>query len=637
MDRAHQPRSDQLADEQPGIALERQVDGRRKTFLAAMDLAQPQRLAELPALRIGNGPNFGADQVDGFAPCLERHGGHFVIIVDQADAANGGGGQDGGSAARGLAFIVEADVPAHDREIEYAASLTHAFEAADELRHDFRPLRVAEIETIGHRERARANRGQVAVSFRNGLLAAFVRIGIAIARRAVGGDGKRLAGSVDADHAGIAAGLQRVCPDLAVILFRNPAARGEVGRADQLEQVCADIRTLGLAFQRLHLRPGAIFLARDMRPVIFRRISGQRAERDVADHLPVELEDHVLRVGDFADHREIELPLAEDRFGHGFLARLEHHEHPLLAFREHHFVGRHALFAARHLVHVEPDAGLAVGRHLDAGGGETRRAHVLYRHDGVRRHQFEAGLDQQLFRERIADLHGWALGIGVFFEIGAGHGGAVDPVAPGLGADIDDRIADAGGGRIENPVRIGDAHSHRIDEDVAVIGCVEVGLARHGRHAHAIAVAADPGDHAFDEMLHLGVVGPAEAQRIGIRHRPRAHGEHVAQYAAHAGRRALVGLDIGGVVVALHLEDRRLPVTDVDDARILSGAADHPGRLGRQLLEMEARALVRAMLAPHHRKDAQFDQIGLAAHRVENTLVFLGAEPMLGNDFGCDL
>ena len=41
--------------------------------------------------------------------------------------------------------------------------------------------------------------------------------------------------------------------------------------------------------------------------------------------------------------------------------------------------------------------------------------------------------------------------------------------------------------------------------------------------------------------------------------RARAHGEDVAQDAADAGRRALVGLDVGWVVVALHLEDDGMP------------------------------------------------------------------------------
>ena len=132
------------------------------------------------------------------------------------------------------------------------------------------------------------------------------------------------------------------------------------------------------------------------------------------------------------------------------------------------------------------------------------------------------------------------------------------------------------------------------------------------------------------------MVGPAEAQRVQVGDRPRAHGEDVAQDAADAGRRALIGLDVARVVVALHLEDRRLAVADVDHAGILARAADHPGRLGRQLLQVDARAFVGAMLGPHDREDAELDQVGLAAQRVEDALIFLGREAVLGDDFGGD-
>ena len=138
---------------------------------------------------------------------------------------------------------------------------------------------------------------------------------------------------------------------------------------------------------------------------------------------------------------------------------------------------------------------------------------------------------------------------------------------------------------------VGDADGHRVDQDVAVIGRVEIDLAADRRHADAIAVAADAGDHAGDQVAHLGMVGPAEAQRVEVGDRPRAHREHVAQDAADPGRRALVGLDVARVVVALHLEDRRVAVADVDHAGILARAADHPRRLGRQLLQMQARAI----------------------------------------------
>ena len=105
---------------------------------------------------------------------------------------------------------------------------------------------------------------------------------------------------------------------------------------------------------------------------------------------------------------------------------------------------------------------------------------------------------------------------------------------------------------------------------------MEVDLAADRRHAEGVAVAADAGDDAGDQMAGLGVVRRAEAQRVHRRDRPRAHGEDVAQDAADAGRRALIGLDVGGVVVALHLEDDRLAVADVDDAGVLARAAGSP-------------------------------------------------------------
>ena len=55
---------------------------------------------------------------------------------------------------RRLGLVVEADVAAHDREVERAAGLGHAFDAADDLAHDLGPLRVAEVQVVGDGERA---------------------------------------------------------------------------------------------------------------------------------------------------------------------------------------------------------------------------------------------------------------------------------------------------------------------------------------------------------------------------------------------------------------------------------------------------------------------------------------------------
>jgi hypothetical protein len=110
---------------------------------------------------------------------------------------------------------------------------------------------------------------------------------------------------------------------------------------------------------------------------------------------------------------------------------------------------------------------------------------------------------------------------------------------------------------------------------VAVVARIELDLAADGRHAEGIAVTADTGDDAGDQVPGLGMIRRAEAQRVHRRDGPRAHGEDIAQDAADAGRRALVGLDEGGVVVAFHLEDDAIAIADIDHAGVLAGTLDH--------------------------------------------------------------
>ena len=496
---------------------------------------------------------------------------------------------------------------------------------------------IAEVHAVGGRQRFGTDGAKVTIGFGDRLLAAFIGIGLAIARGAVGGDGEALVGAMDAHNRGIASGtLRRVGPDLAVILFPDPATRGKGGAGHHLHEIGTDIRAFRNIANRLDIDMRGIFFSRQMRAVIERRIVGKGPKRNVADGLALVGQHHPAGIGNFADHREIQLPFGEDRFGHLFPARLQHHQHALLRFAEHHFIGGHAGFAARHLVHVENDADFAIGRHLDAGTGQARCTHILDRDNRVARHQFEAGLDQQFLGERIADLHGRTLLVAVIVKFGARHGRAVNPVAAGLGADIDDRIADSAGGGIENLVGIGDADGHRVDDDIAVIGRIEIGLAANGRHADAIAVAADAGNHALHEMLHLRMVGPPEAQCVQVRNGASAHRKDIPQDTADAGGSTLIGLDIGGMVMALHLEDRRLTVADIDDAGIFARAADHLGTGGRQLLQMQARGFIGTMFRPHHREDAEFGDIRLAAERVQYALIFLRVEAMLAHGFGGD-
>ena len=342
-------------------------------------------------------------------------------------------------------------------------------------------------------------------------------------------------------------------------------------------------------------------------------------------------------VGGAPDHGEVELPFTKHALGDRLGAGLQHHEHALLALRQHHLVGGHAGLARRHLVEVELDADAAFVGHLHRRRGEPGRAHVLDGDDGVLLHQLEAGFEQQLLGEGIAHLHRRTLLGRRLVELCRGHGGAVNAVAPGLGADIDHGKPNALRRRLEDALGVDEPHGHGVDQDVVVVARVEIGLAADGGHAHAIAVVADARHDTGDEVPGLGVVGCAEAERIHVGDGPRAHGEHVAHDAADAGRGPLIRLDIGGVVVALHLEHGRLAVANVDDACILARALDHLRALGRQLLQPHPRGFVGAMLGPHHREDAELGQRRLAPEHGSEQPVFVGTQAMLGDQVRRDL
>src|SRR5207237_232062 len=95
--------------------------------------------------------------------------------------------------------------------------------------------------------------------------------------------------------------------------------------------------------------------------------------------------------------------------------------------------------------------------HLHRRAGPPRGAHVLNRDHAILGHDLQAGFEQQLFGERVADLHGRALALGILAEFRRRHAGAVDAVASGLRAEIDDRHSDAGGRRVEDLVGLGEA------------------------------------------------------------------------------------------------------------------------------------------------------------------------------------
>src|SRR4029453_1354670 len=112
----------------------------------------------------------------------------------------------------------------------------------------------------------------------------------------------------------------------------------------------------------------------------------------------------------------------------------------------------------------------------------------------------------------------------------------------------------------------------------------------------AVPVSRDSAYHPVDEVTHPGSFQVSEPEGVERRDRPRSHREDVAQNAAHAGRGALVWLDEGRVIVGLHLEGDGQAVADVDDAGVFAGPLDHAGTARRELLQVDAGRLVRAVL-----------------------------------------
>jgi hypothetical protein len=148
----------------------------------------------------------------------------------------------------------------------------------------------------------------------------------------------------------------------------------------------------------------------------------------------------------------------------------------------------------------------------------------------------------------------------------------------------------------------------------------------------AVAVEADPADHAADETPRARLVGRSEAERVEEGDRPRAHREDVAQDPAHAGRRALIGLDRGRMVVALDLERAEQTATEVDGAGVLARSDGDARSLRGQRAQQLLRMLVGAVLAPHRAEHRPLERVRLAAHELPNAGGLEGCETDLAWD-----
>ena len=103
------------------------------------------------------------------------------------------------------------------------------------------------------------------------------------------------------------------------------------------------------------------------------------------------------------------------------------------------------------------------------------------------------------------------------------------------------------------------------------------------------------------------------------------------------GRRALIGLDERGMVVALHLEHADIAIADVDDAGVLARPEDDMRALGRQLAQVQAGRFIRAMLVPHRRDDAELGERRSPADQLDEARVFVRLQTMRDGERFVDL
>ena len=322
-------------------------------------------------------------------------------------------------------------------------------------------------------------------------------------------------------------------------------------------------------------------------------------------------------------------------------------EHSFLRFTQHDFVRRHARFAFRHFGEIDFDSGAAAARRFAGRAGQTGCAHVLNAGDGIVREQFEARFQQQLFLERIADLHGRSIFARFLGQFPRSECRAGQTVAARFGADVKDRVADAAGGAAGDLLVSQDAEAKNIHQRIAFVTFVEINFAADCRDADAVPVMRDAGndagkqpavrcDFGFDRSVRHS--DRTEAQRIQQKLRARAHRENVADDSADAGCRALERLDRARVVVAFDLECDRPAVADVDHAGVFFACLDQNVRAGgRKFFQLSARIFVGAMLAPHDREDPQLGEVRFAAENFFDALVFFRREAVFAHHFGRNL
>ena len=358
-----------------------------------------------------------------------------------------------------VGLIVEAHVAAGNRHVERAAGGRDPLDGFRELPHDRRPLGVSEIQAVGRAARPRAGARHVSSRLGDRQHRAAIRVEVTVAAVAVQRQRKRALRPFNADDSGAEARhVQRVRAHGVVVLAVHPVLAADRGRAEEHQQrrgVVARLRasrclrlvsrepfrrTQRVEIELLHLRQ---IRRRLHRAAIDRRIVGERAVRNVGDNRASILHTQAAIGRDLPDPRCVKIPFLENPLDLLLAPALDDEQHPLLRLGQHDLVRRHAALALWNERDVDLDACAAARSHFRRRAGQPGRAHVLDPDQRVGAHHLQAGFEQELLHERIADLHGRPLFRRFLAELGGRHRRAVDAVAAGLGPDVVHGVAGA--------------------------------------------------------------------------------------------------------------------------------------------------------------------------------------------------
>src|SRR5450631_954503 len=597
-----------------------EIELRRRAPECAKDILRVFRRAELTQKHIAGSRNWSGDEQHSVAGLLEFRWDGAGNVVENADDAEHRRGIDAFAAC----LVIEAHVAAGDGSSQCVAGLGNAVNGGRELRHDLWLLRITEVEAIcsSHWHRSRA--GDFARAFCDRVHGA--KPGVEIRPSAIPIEGhsqsalmSRCTRLLDAHDAGfVPRTLHCVGLHHGVVLLVNPALAADVGGSEQR------LQCLGMIFAGADLgsyvrgrieRDGSLPCADG--PVIERRIVSEGGVGNIGDEYAVMADLQAVLADDMADDDAVQSPLFKDAEDLLFAALCGYQQHALLALAQHDLVGGHAGSALGNEVEFDIETDAATRAHFTGGAGEPGRAHILNADDCASAHRLQAGFQQQLLHERIADLDVGPLLLGAFLELLAGHGGAVDAVAPCLSSYIYNGVADAAGFSVEDFFAPHHAERESVDQGIAVVTALELGLAAQVGYAEAVAVGGDAADHTLsngvilaDEFVGRVVVlfsrDGSKAQRIHYSERARAHGENIAQNAAYTSGRTLKGFDVGRMIVRLNLECAGPAIAYINDAGVLARSLHDEGAPGGEPLEMNARGFIGAMLAPHNAVNAEF-------------------------------